>query len=189
MEGEAAEAEEAGFPVAGEAVDAGGLGGGQRDRRDAGRAGLAAAGGQRRGAGIEQQVSGAGGGLVRGLRGVLAGGCGGGEGDGAGEGGLDGGGPELGEGGQGGVPADRVPGAGLALVPAEGVLSRFESGFDWPAAARDGDEVRHGRWPVFRCPAEVEGVLVLCPVQAADQQELPQVRGGDRKSTRLNSSD
>ena len=33
--------------------------------------------------------------------------------------------PELGEGGQGGVPAEPVPGAGLGLVPAEHVLSRF----------------------------------------------------------------
>ena len=53
-----------GFPVAGEALDAGGLGGGQRDRGDAGRAGLAAAGGQRRVAGVELQVSGAGGGSL-----------------------------------------------------------------------------------------------------------------------------
>src|SRR5260370_20884708 len=144
MEGEAAEAEEAGFPVAGEAVDAGGLGGGERDRRDGVRAGLAAAGGQRCGSGADLQVSGIDGGLVRGLRGVLAGGCGGGEGDGAGEGGLDGGGPELGEGGQGGVPADRVPGAGPGPGPAEGVLSRFGSGFDWAAAAPDGGDRRAG---------------------------------------------
>src|SRR6266851_1718520 len=42
MEGEAGCGDEGGFPVAGEAVDAGCLGGGQPDRGDAGRAGLAA---------------------------------------------------------------------------------------------------------------------------------------------------
>ena len=72
LEGEAGEAEEAGFPVAGEAVDAGGFGGGQCYRGDAGRAGLAAAGGERRGAGVDLQVSGAGVGLADGGRG----GCG-----------------------------------------------------------------------------------------------------------------
>src|SRR6266496_3692136 len=41
-EGEAGAADEACFPVAGQALDAGGLGGGQPDREDAGRAGLAA---------------------------------------------------------------------------------------------------------------------------------------------------
>src|SRR6266851_405138 len=132
MEGEAGGAEDAGFPVAGEAVDAGCLGGGQPDRGDAGRAGLAAAGGQRRGSGVDLKVSGIYGGLIRRVRGVLARGRGGGDDVSAGEGGLDGGGPELGEGGQRGVPADRVPGAGLGLVPAEGVLSRSESSFDRP---------------------------------------------------------
>ena len=47
----------------------------------------------------------------------------------AGERGLDGGGPQLGEGGQRGVPAERVPGPGLGLIPAEGVLPRFERYF------------------------------------------------------------
>jgi len=41
MEGEADGGEEAGFPVAGEALDAGGLGGGQLDRGDTRRAWLA----------------------------------------------------------------------------------------------------------------------------------------------------
>ncbi len=50
-------------------------------------------------------------------------------GGGAGQRAPDGGGPELGEGGQGGVPADAVPGAGLGLVPAEHVLARFERFF------------------------------------------------------------
>jgi hypothetical protein len=45
-----------------------------------------------------------------------------GELEGAGECAADGGGAQLGQGGQGGVPADPVPGAGLGLVPAEDVL-------------------------------------------------------------------
>src|SRR6266498_3298577 len=123
-EGEAGAADEACFPVAGQALDAGGLGGGQPDRGDAGRAGLLAEGGQR------------------------------------------------------GVPADRVVFPGLALVPAEGVLPRLESRLYGPPAAGDGDEIAHGRGPAFRRVAQVEGVLVLVPVrEAADQQELPRVRG------------
>jgi hypothetical protein len=118
MEGEAGEAEDSGFPVAGKAFDTGGLGGGQRDRGDAGRAGLAAAGGQWRAAGVNLQVSGIYSGQVRSAGGVLARGRGGGEDAGAaGQGGLDGGGPELGERGQRGVPADRVVCPGLGLVP------------------------------------------------------------------------
>ena len=54
------------------------------------------------------------------------------EDDGAGQGRLDGDGPELGEGGQGGVPVEGVPGECLGLVPAEGILSRLESGFSQP---------------------------------------------------------
>ena len=122
MEGEAGEADEAGFPAAGEAVYAGGLGGRQRDRGDTGRAWLASPGGQRRGSGVDLQVSGAGGGLADGSRGILPGGRGCGKDVSARERGLDSGGPELGEGGQRGVPAERVPGPGLALVPAEGIL-------------------------------------------------------------------
>ena len=132
LEGKAGEAEYSGFPVAGQALDAGGLGGGQPDRGDAGRAGLASPGGQRRGAGIEQQVSGAGGGLAGGGRGGAAGGRCRGEDVSAGERGLDGGGPQLGQGGQRGVAADRLVGPGLALVPAEGVLSRLERNFSRP---------------------------------------------------------
>ena len=129
MEGEAGSGKDAGFPVAGEALDAGGLGGGQPDRGDSGRAGLAAAGGQRRVAGVDLQVSRADGRLVGGGRGVLAGRRCCGKDVSAGERSLDGRGPELGEGGQRGVPVDRVPGAGLGLVPAERVLSRSESSF------------------------------------------------------------
>jgi len=86
-------------------------------------------GGQRRGSGVDLQVSGADGGLADGRRGVLPGGRGCGKDVSAGERGLDGGGPQLGEGGQRGVPADRVVCPGLGLVPAEGVLSRFERHF------------------------------------------------------------
>jgi len=132
MEGEAGGGEEPGFPVAGEALDAGGLGGGQLDRGNAGRAGLAAPDGDRRAVPVELQVKG----RVSAACSVLPGGCGvrpgGGSRGGAGEGGADGGGPELGEGGQGGVPADRVPSAGLGGVPAEGVFSGFESDFNRP---------------------------------------------------------
>ncbi len=130
VEGEAGPADEAGFPVASQPVDAGGLGGRQLDRGDAGRAGLAAEVRQRRGPGPELQVSAIGGWLV-GDR--LAGGRpGGGRGRqdcGSGERGLDRGGAQLGEGGQRGVPIDRVPVPGLALVPAEGILPCFESYF------------------------------------------------------------
>jgi hypothetical protein len=54
--------------------------------------------------------------------------------------------------------------------------------FYWPPAACDGDEIGHGRGPAFRRPAQVERVLVLVPVrEAADQQELPRVRGGGER--------
>ena len=126
MEGEAGEAEDSGFPVAGKAFDAGSLSGGQRDRGDAGAGRLAAAGGQRRTAGVNLQVSGIYNGRVRRAGGVLARGRGGGE-DAcvAREGGLDGGGPELGERGQRGMPADRVVCPGLGLVPGRGPPSPF----------------------------------------------------------------
>ena len=115
--------------------------------------------------------------ILRGSDGGRSGGRRGGE-AGAGERGLDGGGAQLGEGGQRGVPADRVVFPGLALVPAEGVLPRLESRLYGPPAAGDGDEIGHGRGPAFRRVAQVERVLVLVPVrEAADQQELPRVRG------------
>ena len=120
MEGEAGAGEEAGGVVAGEAGDPGGLGDGQLDRGDAGRAGLAAVSGQRRAAGVEPQVSVAGGVLGGAAAVSAAGGRGGGEGDGAGDRGADGGGPELGEGGQGGVPADRGEGPGPGTGPSRG---------------------------------------------------------------------
>src|SRR6266568_892544 len=82
----------------------------------------------------------------------------------------------------GGLPADRAEGPGLRLVPAEGVLPRFEGFLHWPSAACDGDEIGHRGGTAFRRPAEVEGVLVLLAGgKAADQQELPRVRGrGER---------
>jgi hypothetical protein len=55
-----------------------------------------------------------------------AGAGGGGQGDDAGDGVADGDLAQLGEGGQGGVPADRIPGPGLALVPAQDALSGLE---------------------------------------------------------------
>ena len=71
---------------------------------------------------------------VAAVTGVVAGGVG--EGDAAGQGVADGGGAELGEGGQGGVPADPVPGAGLGLVPAESVFAEFEIFFQSASGAR-----------------------------------------------------
>ena len=106
----------------GQAFDAGGLGDGEPDRGDAGRAGLPAAGGDGRVTERDAQVSAADVVLAVCRVAVVAGDAGGGgQGDGAGECAPDGGGPELGEGGQGGVPADPVPGAGLGLpVPSTG---------------------------------------------------------------------
>jgi len=132
MECEPGGVKEAGLPGAGQALDAGGLGGRQPDRGDAGRAWLPGGDGKRCPADMELQVSGGYGALARGGRGACRGVRGGGQGDGAGERGADGDRPELGEGGQDGVPADRVPGAGLGLVPAEGVFPRFESLFNRP---------------------------------------------------------
>jgi hypothetical protein len=118
--------------VAGEALDADGLGVRQPHGRDSGRAGQAGGDGQWRVAGVDLQVSGVwlacrrrGGGGPR-----LIGDCG--EGDGAGQGGADGGGPDLGERGQGCVPALGGEGSGLGLIPAERVLSAAERGFSRP---------------------------------------------------------
>jgi hypothetical protein len=153
---------------------------------DVRRAGLARCCGQRRTAAVKLQVSGTGGTLAVSR---LAAGSGGGEDDAAGESGADGGVPELGERGQDSVPADRVPGPGLALVPAEGVLPGSESGFDRPSAACDDDEIGHGGRAVFRRPAQVEGVLVLLAIrETADQQELPRVRGRDQRPVAVSGS-
>src|SRR5208337_3714062 len=141
MEGEAGCGDEGGFPVAGEAVDAGCLGGGQPDRGDAGRAGLAAAGGQRRGSDVDLQVSGIYGGLIRRARGVLARGRGGGEDVRAGEGGLEGGGPELGEGGPGGGSAGTPAGPWWRSGP-----SRRSGGLS-SRSRRTAARTPRRRWP------------------------------------------
>ena len=105
-EGEASAGDQPGGVLPGETGEPGGLGDRQPDGGDAGRAGLAAA--DRDGRVIEgnQQVSVADIAVVHGVAGVMPGA---GELDVAGEGIADGGGPELGEGGQGGVAADAVP--------------------------------------------------------------------------------
>ena len=94
------------------------------------RAGLPAAGGHRRVAEGNHQVSLAGAGVA----GVGAGfawcrmlaAVDWGKGDLAVQGAADGDVAELGEGGQRGVPADPLEGPDLGLVPAEHVLARFE---------------------------------------------------------------
>jgi hypothetical protein len=131
VEGEAGRGEQAFLQVAGEAGNAAGLGVRQRDRRDAGRARESAGGGQRRVADMDLQVSGVRGRFFRDGRGVRGGQVRRGKAAAA-EGGAGGGGAELGERGQGGVPVDGVPGAGLGLVPSEGVFSGPERGFSQP---------------------------------------------------------
>jgi hypothetical protein len=79
----------------------------------------------------------------------------GGQGDAAGECAADGG-PEPGEGGQGGVPADPVPGTGLGLGSAEHVLSGLDRFFRRLAAPGDGDEIGHGRGLARGYLAQVE---------------------------------
>ena len=132
MEGEAGAGEESLLPVAGEARDLAGLGVRQRDRRDAGRAREPAGGGQRRVTRVDLQVIGVHGRFLRNGSGAGDGRRCRGEDAASGEGGPGGGGAQLGEGGQGGVPVDRVPGAGLGLVPAEGVFPGPESSFSRP---------------------------------------------------------
>ena len=186
MEGEAGCGEQSFLPVAGEAGDLAGLGVRQRDRRDAGRARESAGDGQGRVAGVDLQVSGVHGRFRRNGCGVRGGrGCRG-EAVSFGEGGPGCGGAQLGEGGQGGVPADRVPGAGLGLVPGEGVFPGPECRFYWPAASRYGDEIGQGRGPALRRVAEVERVLVLPAVrQAPDQQELPRILRAEQRPARV----
>src|SRR6266542_1628389 len=184
-EGQAGAADEPGGVLAGgagEAGEAGGLGDGQFDGGDAGRAGLPAAGRDGRVAEGYAQVGVADDAAAgRGCAGVVVAGGGGGEGDAAGERAADGGGPELGEGREGGVPADAVPGAGLRLVPAEDVLARFERFFYGPAAPGDGDEAGHGGRPARRRPGQVEGVAVRAGDQPPDQQALPADGGGGHR--------
>lgn len=129
-EGEAGTGDQPGGVLPGQAFDAGGLGDGQLDGADAGRAGLLAAAGDGRVAERDAQVSVAD--VV--LAVVTCGGGGAGEGDVAAQVVADRCLPQLRQGGQGGVPADRVPGAGLGLglVPAQEVL---------PTAAAVDDQV------------------------------------------------
>ena len=101
--------------------------------------------------------------------------------DSAAQGVADGDAAELSEGGQGGVPADGVPGAGLALVPAEHVLPGFEGFFCWPAAPGDGDEACHRGEDPGRRVAQIEGELVRAGQQPADEQEVPRARGSDHR--------
>jgi hypothetical protein len=123
--------DEPGGVLRGEGGQPCGLGDGQLDGGDPGRAGLAAEDRDRCVAEGEAQVSVAIAVRVR-IRGrgrsgavcVVAGG-----GDGAVQGVSDGGLAELGQGGQGGVPADPVPDPDLGLVPAEDVFARFERFF------------------------------------------------------------
>ena len=132
-EGEPGAGDEPAGVVRGEAGQPGGLGDREPDESDLAGAGLAAAGGNRRVAEGNHQVSvvravvvcvpaGAGGGFA-----VIGGG---GKDDLTMQGGADGDVAELGEGGQGGVPADPLEGPQLGLVPAERVLPGFECFFD-----------------------------------------------------------
>jgi hypothetical protein len=121
-EGEAGAGDEPGGVLPGQAFDAGGLGDGEPDRGDAGRAGLSAAGGDgsvpERDAWVSADV-------VAVVTVIVAACAGGGvrEGDVAAQVVADSCLPQL---RQGGVPAGRVPGAGLALVPAQQVLPGLE---------------------------------------------------------------
>ena len=122
-EGEGGAGDQPGGVLPGETGEPDGLGDRQPDGGDAGRAALAAADRDGRVTEGNQQVSVA---DIAVVHGVVAGVVpGAGELDVAGERVADGGGPELGEGGQGGVQADAVPAPGLGLVPAEHVLARL----------------------------------------------------------------
>ena len=137
MEGEAGAGDEPGGVLAGEAGQAGGLGDGELDGADAGRAGLPGEAGDGRVTEGDARAGAAGLLLLlaasphrsqrRGIPWPAGGGRDGGrEGDVAVQRVADGGVAELGERGQGGVPADAVPGAHLGLVPAECVLSGLD---------------------------------------------------------------
>ena len=130
-EGEAGAGDEPGGVLPGQAFDAGGLGDGEPDRGDAGRAGLSAPSGDGRVPERDAQVRAD---VVAVVTVVVAACAGGGvrEGDVAAQVVADSCLPQLRQGGQGGVPADRVPGAGLALVPAKEVLPGLERFFSRP---------------------------------------------------------
>jgi hypothetical protein len=113
-EGEAGAGDQPGGVPPGQTGEPGGLGDRQPDGGDAGRAVLPAADRDGRVTEGDQQVSVADIAVVDGAAGAVPGA---GELDVAGERVADGGGPELSEGGQGGVPAGAVPAPGLGLVP------------------------------------------------------------------------
>ena len=123
-EGEAGAGDQPGGCLRGQAVQPGGLGGGQPDGDDAG---LPAVGWHGRVTEGNRQVS-----VVHVVAVVWTGAFAGGSGacgrelDAAVQAVADGGVAELGHGGQGGMPADPVPEPDLGLVPAEDVFSRFE---------------------------------------------------------------
>jgi hypothetical protein len=139
VEGEAGAGDEPGGVLAGEAGQAGGLCDGELDGAGAGRAGLPGEAGDGRVAEGDARAGAAGLLLLlaasphrcqrRGTPWPAGGGRDGGrgrKGDVAAQRVADGGVAELGERGQGGVPAEGVPGAGLGLVPAQDVLSGLE---------------------------------------------------------------
>jgi hypothetical protein len=125
LEGKLGWGEEPCCPVGGQAGEPGGLGDRELDQARLARAGLAGVCGDGRVAERYAQVSVVNVSVVVAGAGVR-GGCRGRQVDQAAQGVADGGLAELSERGQGGVPADGVPGPGLALVPAEHVLARFE---------------------------------------------------------------
>ena len=119
-EGEAGAGDQPGGVLPGQAFDAGGLGDGEPDRGDAGRAGLPAAGGDGRVAERDAQVSAAD--VVLAVAAVVTAAAGGGvrEGDVAAQVVADRCLPQLRQGGQGGVPGRprprRGPGTGPSRV-------------------------------------------------------------------------
>jgi len=137
VEGEAGAGDEPGGVLAGEAGQAGGLCNGELDRADAGRAGLPGEAGDGRVAEGDAQAGAAGLLLLaasphrsqrRGTPRPAGGGRDGGrgrKGDVAAQRVADGGVAELGERGQGGVPADRVPRCAPGTGPSRACPSRF----------------------------------------------------------------
>ncbi len=129
VEGQAGAGDQPGGVLPGQAFDAGGLGDGELDRADAGRAGLPAPDGDGRVAERDGQVGAAD--VVLAVVVARAGRVAR-EGDVTAQVVADRCVPQLRQGGQGGVPADRVPGPGLGLVPAQEVLPGLERLFNRP---------------------------------------------------------
>jgi hypothetical protein len=137
-EGEPGAGDQPGGCLRGQAGQPRGLGDRQPDGAEAGRAGLPAADGHRRVAEGNPQVGVVD--VIAAVRGGAVAGSGvcGGELDVAAQGVADGGLAELGEGGQGGVAADPVPGPRLGLVPAQDIFARFERFLAVSSIARPG---------------------------------------------------